>query len=347
LVVADPEVDQRYMRVALLEAKRGVGRTSPNPAVGAILVADGKIISRGYHRRAGGPHAEVECLKRAAGRLSRKATLYITLEPCSTVGETGRCTDLILAAGLHRVVVGTLDVNPRHQGRGVRVLEDAGIDVTVGVLNDECAALNEAFNKWITTGRPFVIAKCGMTLDGRLTRPHNEPRWITSPATRRHAHALRAKVDAILIGAEPVRTDDPQLTVRGVRGARQPWRVVVTRSGKLPSRSKLLRDRFADHTLIYRKQSLDAVLSDLGKQNVTSVLIEGGGKVLGEALDAGLIDKLQIYIAPLLSGGPVVAFAGRGVPDTQHAAQVNNVSYKRLSREICVTGYPRYQSSRE
>jgi diaminohydroxyphosphoribosylaminopyrimidine deaminase/5-amino-6-(5-phosphoribosylamino)uracil reductase len=343
--VNEGALDQHYMRLALLEARRGLGRTSPNPAVGAVLVADGKIISRAHHRRAGGPHAEVQCLQSAGKGLPKKATLYVTLEPCSTIGQTGRCTDVIVRAGLRRVVVGTLDLNPRHQGRGIKILQNAGIDVQVGVLGEECSALNEAFNKWITTGRPFVIAKCGMTLDGHLTRRDNEPRWITSSAARRHAHALRAQVDAILVGAETIRADDPRLTVRGVRGARQPWRVVVTRSGKLPSGSKLFRDRFAGRTLIYRKQSLDAVLTDLGKKNVTSVLIEGGGNLLGWALDARLIDKIQIYIAPLLSGGPVVAFAGRGVPDTRHALQVKNISYRRLAEEICVTGYLAYPSA--
>jgi diaminohydroxyphosphoribosylaminopyrimidine deaminase / 5-amino-6-(5-phosphoribosylamino)uracil reductase len=334
------------MRLALVEARKGLGWTSPNPAVGAILVSDDKIISRAHHRRAGGPHAEVQCLERIGARLPRNSTLYVTLEPCSTIGQTGRCTDAIVRAGLRRVVVGTLDVNPRHQGRGITILRDAGVVVEVGILNQECSALNEAFNKWIRTGRPFVIAKCGMSLDGRLTRPHREPRWITGSAARKHAHALRARADAILVGAETVRADDPRLTVRRVGAAKQPWRVVVTRSGKLPPGCNLLRDRFADKTLVYRAESLESVLKDLGSKNVLTVLIEGGGQILGRALDRRLIDKVQIYIGPLLTGGPVFAFAGRGTPDTRNAVRLENVSYRRLADDVCVSGYPRNQSAK-
>jgi diaminohydroxyphosphoribosylaminopyrimidine deaminase/5-amino-6-(5-phosphoribosylamino)uracil reductase len=175
-------------------------------------------------------------------------------------------------------------------------------------LADDCARLNEAFNKWIVSRRPFVIAKFGMSLDGRLTRRPNEPRWITDFAPRRDAHQLRAQVDAILVGAETVRADNPRLTIRGTHHARQPWRVVLTRSGNLPRRARLFSDRLAARTLVYKRKSLTAILQDLGERNVTSVLIEGGGDVLGQALDARLIDKVQPYLAPLLTGGPVIAF---------------------------------------
>jgi len=343
--VTPNQIDKRFMRLALVEARKGFGWTSPNPAVGALIVAGGKIISRAHHRKAGSPHAEVECLERVRGRLPKNATLYVTLEPCSTIGQTGRCTDAIFSAGVGRVVVGALDVNPRHQGQGIKILQEAGVDVHAGVLAQECSALNEAFNKWITTGRPFVIAKCGMSLDGHLTRPDAEKRWITGSAARRDAHALRAQVDAILVGAETIRADDPRLTVRGIRGAKQPWRVVLTRSGKLSRRCKLFRDRFAERTLIYRKQSINSVLRDLGSKNVTSVLIEGGGEILGQALDAALIDKVHIYLGSLLTGGPVLAFPGRGSPSTRNAARLEHVSYRRLADDICVTGYPKFQTS--
>jgi len=219
-------------------------------------------------------------------------------------------------------------------------LRKAGVTVREGVLAEECTRLNEAFNKWIVTGRPFVIAKCGMSLDGRLTRTFGEPRWITGGTARHHAHALRARVDAVLVGAETVRVDNPRLTVRGVHRARQPWRIVLTRSGRLRRRAHLFSDRFAARTLIYQQKPLASVLKDLGKRSITSVLIEGGGEVLGEALDNRLIDKVQIYLGPILTGGPVIAFPGRGTNKTADALQLRDVRYQTIGQTVCITGYP-------
>jgi diaminohydroxyphosphoribosylaminopyrimidine deaminase/5-amino-6-(5-phosphoribosylamino)uracil reductase len=342
--MAGAEIDEQFMRIALKEAARGLGRTSPNPAVGALLVREGKVIARAHHRQSGLPHAEIECLAKVSASLCARSTLYVTLEPCSTSGRTGACTNKIIAAGIRTVVVGAIDPNPVHCGRGITKLREAGIDVRVGALEQECTALNEAFNKWIVARHPFVIAKCGMSLDGRLTRPPGEPAWITNAAARRHAHALRANVDAILVGAETVRVDDPRLTVRGVGGARQPWRVVLTRSGKLPRKARLFSDRHRDRTIIYRNQSLTSVLRDLGRKDVTSVLIEGGGDTLGQALDARLIDKVQIYIGSMFTGGPVIAFGGQGAPTTGAAAPLQRVSFARLGDNICVIGYPRFSA---
>jgi diaminohydroxyphosphoribosylaminopyrimidine deaminase/5-amino-6-(5-phosphoribosylamino)uracil reductase len=333
--------DERFMRKALKEAKKAQGHTSPNPAVGAVLVVDNRVVARGHHRRAGHVHAEIECLRNFGAGVPARATLYITLEPCSTVGLTPPCTDAILRAGIRKVVVGAVDVNPRHRGTGITRLRDAGIKVREGILADDCSRLNEAFNKWIVSRRPFVIAKCGMSLDGKLTRPHGEPRWITGPLARHDAHRLRGRVDAILIGAETVRADNPRLTVRGVRGARHPWRVVLTRSANLPRWARLFSDRLAGRTLIYKGKSLASVLKDLGKRSVTSVLIEGGGEVLGQALDARLIDKVQIYLGPILTGGPVVAFPGFGAQSTSNALRLGDVSYRRIGGNICVTAYPK------
>lgn len=334
------------MRAALVQARKAVGRTSPNPAVGAVLVANHEIIARGHHLEAGAPHAEIECLSRARGTLPRNSTLYVTLEPCCSSGRTPPCTHEIIRVGVTKVVIGTIDVNPLHRGKGIALLQKAGIEVQVGILAEECASLNEAFNKWIVTRRPFVIAKCGMSLDGRLTRRLGEPRWITSAAARRHAQTLRAQVDAIVVGAETVRADNPKLTVREIRGARQPWRVILTRSGKLPEQARVFRDRFHPRTLIYRRKSLASVLRDLGSKNVTSVLIEGGGQILSQALDAALIDKVQIYLGPILAGGPTVAFAGKGVPATNAAAHLEHISYTRLGDDVCVTGYPMFPSEK-
>jgi diaminohydroxyphosphoribosylaminopyrimidine deaminase/5-amino-6-(5-phosphoribosylamino)uracil reductase len=289
------------------------------------------------------PHAEIECLADAAGASLRSATLYVTLEPCSTTGRTPPCTKAIVRAGVGRVVIGATDPNPSHRGRGIRELRAAGIEVTTDVLMAECTRLNEAFNKWIVTGKPFVIAKCGMSLDGRLTRPPNEERWMTSAAARRHAMQLRSRVDAILIGAVTLRQDDPRLTIRGVRGASQPWRVVLTRSGKLPRKAHLLADRFAKRTVVYRKKTLGQVLADLGRKEITSVMIEGGGEILGQAFDARLVDRVQFYLAPLLTGGPVLAVAGKGAGSTLEGARLADIRYEKLGRELVISGYPRWE----
>src|ERR1041385_135965 len=187
------ERDEKFMRAALKEAKRALGRTSPNPVVGAVLVVGNRIVAKGHHRGAGHDHAEVECLRSFGGAVPARATLYVTLEPCSTEGRTAPCTDAIIQAGVRNVVVGAIDVNPRHSGKGIVQLRNASVSVREGVLADDCAQINEAFNKWIVTKRPFVIAKCGMSLDGRLTRPAGESRWITDSSARGHARALRAR----------------------------------------------------------------------------------------------------------------------------------------------------------
>jgi diaminohydroxyphosphoribosylaminopyrimidine deaminase / 5-amino-6-(5-phosphoribosylamino)uracil reductase len=325
------------MRVALKEARKAVGQTSPNPAVGAVLVVNNRIVAKGHHRGAGREHAEIECLRNFGRPVPEGATLYVTLEPCSTVGRTGPCTNGIIKAGVKEVVVGIMDVNPRHQGRGIAQLRAAGIKIRDCILAEECARLNEAFNKWIVSGRPFVIAKCGMSLDGRLGRQPGEPRWITDAAARRDAQRLRACVDAVLVGAQTVRADNPRLTVRGPRTRQQPWRVVVTRSGRLPSRARLFCDRFAKRTLVYKGKSLAAVLKDLGRKNITSVLIEGGGDVLGQAQDARLIDKVQLYLGPILTGGPLIAFPGVGASNATQAIRLDPISYRRIGQSVCVT----------
>lgn len=327
------------MRAALLEAKKGLGHTSPNPAVGAVLVVNGKIVAKGHHKLAGSPHAEIECLRRFKGRVSRSAVLYVTLEPCSTTGRTPPCTDAITEAGVRRLVIGATDPNPSHAGRGIERLKRAGLKVRAGVLAEECSVLNEAFNKWIQTRRPFVTAKCGMSLDGRLSAPPGETPWITSTASRRHAQQLRAQVDAILVGAGTLRADDPRLTARS-SGARQPWRIVLSRSGSLPRGARLFTDRFAARTIVHRGENLDAVLHELGEREITSVLIEGGGDILGQALDRRLVDKVQLYLGPVLTGGPIIAFPGIGADSTEQAPRLKRVRYERIGQDVCITGYP-------
>jgi diaminohydroxyphosphoribosylaminopyrimidine deaminase / 5-amino-6-(5-phosphoribosylamino)uracil reductase len=335
--------DEDFMHAALLEAHKGLGHVSPNPAVGAVLVIDRKIVAKGHHKRAGWPHAEIECLQDFKNTVPKSATLYVTLEPCSTTGRTGPCTDAIIAAGVRRLVIGTADPNPRHTGQGVELLKKAGLDVRAGVLARECSDLNEAFNKWIQTRRPFVIAKCGMSLDGRLSPPRRETQWITSRSSRRHSQQLRAQVDAILIGAETLRADNPRLTAR-VRGAKQPWRIVLSRSGGLPHRARLFTDRFAARTIVHGEKTLDVVLRELGEKEITSVLIEGGGEILGQALDQRLADKIQLYVGPVLTGGPVVAFPGIGAPSTNQAPRLERVRYEQIGHDVCITGYPTYKA---
>ena len=333
------------MRAALSEARKGSGLTSPNPAVGAVLVSKSKIVARGHHRGPGLPHAEIECLTRFARKQPKNATLYVTLEPCCTIGRTGRCTDAIIKSGVRKVIIGTIDPNPEHSGRGIELLRKAGVDVEVGVLSTECTDLNESYNKWMQTGTPFVIAKCGMSLDGRLTAPPSGSQWLTSPASRRDAQKLRASVDAILVGAETIRADNPRLTVRGKPGAKQPRRIIVSGSGKLPRAARVFTDRFRKLTTVYRQIGLRNLLRELGASEITSVLIEGGGNVLGQAFDERLIDMVQIYIAPRFAGGPTVAFAGAGADSTQSAARVTRIHYERIGSDIRMVGYPTYESS--
>ena len=309
--------DIKFMEAALVEARKGVGHTYPNPAVGAVIVKGRRVLSRGWHRAAGCPHAEVEAIKGLKNsKDANGSTLYVTLEPCSTHGRTPPCTEAIARAGIRRVVYGACDPNPRHAGRADRILEASGIRVTSGVLAAECAAINEAWNKWIATGIPFIIAKAGMSLDGRISSPPGR-RWITSEASRRDAMLLRASCGAILVGGETIRTDNPRLTIRGMPGAKQPLRVVWTKSGNLPQDSRIFTDRHRERTIVFKGISLRRVLMELGKMGVSSVLVEGGGHTLGEAFDRNLVDRAVFYLAPVLTGGPVVAVGGIGASSNE------------------------------
>jgi diaminohydroxyphosphoribosylaminopyrimidine deaminase / 5-amino-6-(5-phosphoribosylamino)uracil reductase len=334
------EVDERYMRLALRQARKGLGKTSPNPAVGAVLVRAGEILATGWHRRAGGPHAEIEALNALSSvELAAGGTLYVTLEPCSTAGRTPPCTDAIIKAKIARVVIGAIDPNPDHQGRGLDRLGQAGITITSGILQEECSMLNVGFNKWITTGLPWVIAKVAQSLDGRITRPAGEPQWLSNSRSVRLAHSLRATVDAILVGAETVRRDNPRLTVRtGITGV-QPWRIVVTRSGNLPGGSNLLTDEHRDRTLIYQGVDWPEVLRALGGKGVTRLLVEGGGDVLGQLNDLQLIDELWCLVTPLLTGGNKPSFGGAGVESMGKASRLQRIRYKQIGNDILMTGY--------
>jgi diaminohydroxyphosphoribosylaminopyrimidine deaminase / 5-amino-6-(5-phosphoribosylamino)uracil reductase len=329
-------VDEGFMREALLEAQKGVGRTHPNPAVGAVIVSEGRVLARGWHRAAGNFHAEIEALRKAK-HAARGATLYVTLEPCSTHGRTPPCTESIVRAGFARVVYGATDPNPKNAGRAKKILSRAGIEVCSGVLAIPCAALNTAWNKWIATGIPFVTAKAAMTLDGRINSPP-ESRWITCDASRRDGMRLRSRVQAVLVGGETIRTDDPQLTVRGIRIPLQPLRVVWTKSGRLPKTAQIFTDEHRDRTVVFSNVSLRSVLRDLGRRGIASVLVEGGARVLGEAFDRSLVDEVYFYLAPMLAGGPVPAVGGRGSADVEHAIHLSEPLFKRIGPDVRLTG---------
>lgn len=346
------------MQRALALARQGLGKTSPNPVVGAVLVRNDRIVAEGWHKRAGGPHAEVFALR---GTNTRGATLYVTMEPCSTWGKTPPCTEAIIAAGVKRVVVAALDPNPKHNGRGLPVLRRAGIRVESGLLADEATALNEAFNKCITTGIPLVTAKAAMSLDGKIATRTGDSKWITSEAARREAHKLRASVDAIMIGANTVIRDDPQLTVRhGVRG-RQPWRVVIDGRGRCSRTAKLFRDAYRERTIMLTTSSSSAAwrrnlsqsgahvfivrgsggrlnlrtaLRVLGKLDITSVLAEGGGELLGSLFDARLVDKVALFYAPIVIGGrdAVLAVGGKGSPRVKNSVRLLDCHWRPIRK---------------
>jgi diaminohydroxyphosphoribosylaminopyrimidine deaminase/5-amino-6-(5-phosphoribosylamino)uracil reductase len=325
--------DRRFLRRALELAALGSGLTFPNPRVGAVLVRGGKIIGEGFHQRAGTPHAEVHAVRAAkrAGHKVEGATLYVSLEPCSTRGRTPPCTGLILREKIARVVFAATDPNPAHAGAAAKLLRAAGVKVSHGLLVREAAALNRDFNWWIVKKRPWVVAKIALSLDGRITTPPGDERWLTSSAARRVAHELRWESDAILIGAETARRDDPQLTVRlpGKRRLKQPLRVVVTRSGNLPRGLKIFTDPHGADTRIFHNRPLSEVMRQLGAHEITHVLIEGGGQILTEAFRAGLVNEVAFFIAPALMGTAV-----RALNELKKEIALSDVRYQRVGPDF-------------
>ncbi len=321
------------MRRALELAKLGSGRTLPNPCVGAVLVRGGRIIGEGFHKRAGTAHAEVNAVADAKrrGHSVAGATLYVTLEPCSTHGRTPPCTELILREKIARVVFAATDPNPAHAGTAARLLRAAGVEVSYGLLADEATSLNRDFNWSIVRKRPWVVAKIALSLDGRIVTPAGDDRWLTSPAARTKAHELRWESDAILVGAETVRADNPKLTVRlpGRKGKIQPWRVVVTRSGKVPRTAHLFTDKHRDRTLVFRNAPLTDVIATLGAAQVSHLLIEGGGQVITEALRAGLVNEVAFFIAPAVMGT-----VPRALGKIAEPIQLSSVTYEKVGADI-------------
>lgn len=355
--------DAGFMRLALRLARRGYGKTSPNPMVGALVVRASQILGQGWHRRAGEAHAEIAALRDALkqGHAVKGATLYVTLEPCCTQGRTPPCTDAIRTAGIKRVVAGATDPNPRHRGRAFRILRRTGIAVTHGVLAEECAQLNEAFNHWIVRNTPFVTVKAGMTLDGKIATASGESQWITGERARACGMKLRQGADAILVGINTVLADDPSLTVRSpkseVRGHRL-RRLVLDAKARTPLGAKVASDEWAALTTVVvsklapRKRvnalakrvsvlrapsrkgriNLRWLLRRLGAENVTSLLVEGGGEVNASFLLQGLVQRVAFFYAPMILGGRDArkAVGGEGARTLAESLSLSEVKWRRL-----------------
>ncbi len=360
------------MRRAFSLARKGVGKTAPNPMVGAVIVRHGKgvttpvIVGEGYHHRAGMPHAEIIALLKA-GKKAKGATLYTNLEPCChTEKRTSPCTDAILASGIVRVVSAMNDPNPMVNGKGFVLLRAAGIEVATGLLQDQALRLNEVFVKVMTKKLPFVILKAAMTLDGRIATKTGESRWITGDAARQEVHKLRSKVDAVLVGIGTVLADDPML-VTNRKGAKNPLRVVIDPDLKIPLYSRLMTSVGATHAsplLIFTTVSASskkatmltkagvqiessssipfkAILKRLGELGITSLLIEGGGNVNGRALREGVVDKVIFYIAPkFLCGNDAKAVVdGKAISLLADAVSLCDITIRKVGDDLCVEGY--------
>jgi diaminohydroxyphosphoribosylaminopyrimidine deaminase/5-amino-6-(5-phosphoribosylamino)uracil reductase len=356
------------MRRALQLAKRGLGKTSPNPMVGAVLVKNGKIIGEGWHHQAGAPHAEILALRAAAKKDKRivGSSLYVTLEPCCTHGRTPPCTTAILNSGIKFVIGAATDPNPKHAGKGFTLLEQGGVRVKLGILEPEATALNEAFNHWIVHKTPFITVKAAMTLDGKIATALGKSKWITSPKARQYAMDLRRKADAVLVGINTIINDDPSLTLRDRRGqavrSSKLRRIILDSQARTPLQSQVLTDGFAQLTTIIVGESapirrLEAlgrkalvllapeksgkidlrwVLRKLGAQNVTSLLVEGGGEVNASFLLRGHTHRVAFFYAPKILGGrnSLKSVGGEGVKRVHESLKLKNVKWHDLGPDF-------------
>lgn len=331
--------DIEWMALALQEARRGIGLTSPNPPVGAIITRDGQEIARGWHHKAGTDHAERDALSKLSSGEAKGTTIYITLEPCSSQGLTGACTDALIEAGVSRVVYAISDPNPDHAGRADPLLQEAGIEVTSGLLEEECHHLIRGFTKVQTEGLPWVIAKTAMSLDGRITRAPGEGQWLTSSESREDVQLLRAECDAIITSGTTVRKDDPLLNIRSpqVSGIKeQPLRVVVTRKVLDQSKYQIFKDGYP--TRIFQNVPLYDILRTLANEGKQTILLESGGDLMGAFLDEGLIDEFVIYYAPLLTGGPTPAIAGMGAGSLEERYPLRKTTLEKVGLDLRLRG---------
>jgi len=358
-------VDEEYMRLALTLAAQARGRTSPNPMVGCVIVRDGRIVGQGYHRQAGTPHAEVHALS-AAGDLAEGSTLYVTLEPCCHIGRTPPCADAIIRAGVKRVVAAMVDPNPLVAGKGLARLREAGVEVATGLLATEAARLNEAFLKAITVGLPWVTYKAAFTVDGQIAAASGDSYWVSNEASRQMAHQMRNDHDVIMVGSETVLHDDPQLNCR-CQGGRDPVRLVVDGELRTPVTARILRSSPAAPCILATSQAAPAakiaelaalpgveiwsypslrhvplrdLAADIQKRGWNSILLEGGSKLAGAMLDAGLIDKIEFFLAPKLLGSQGLApFAGRERRRMAEALPLHDWTISVATGDIHLTAY--------
>jgi diaminohydroxyphosphoribosylaminopyrimidine deaminase/5-amino-6-(5-phosphoribosylamino)uracil reductase len=358
------------MRRALELAGRARGRTSPNPMVGAVLVKDGVVVGEGFHAFAGSDHAELEALREAESAAAG-ATLYVNLEPCCHFGRTPPCVDRIVEAGIRRVVAGCEDPNPAVSGKGLTALRAAGLTVDVGVLQEEAIRLNEAFFTYIRSGRPFVILKAAASLDGKIATQTGDSRWITGESARQHVHHIRNEVDAVLVGIGTILRDNPMLTTRlGIPDQRDPTRVIVDNLARLPLRAQVINRASTASTVLAvsdmaprarldaleregvqvlvvpgspRRVSLAHLMEALGKMGFLSVMIEGGAEINASALQEGIVDKLLLFLAPILIGGKSTptAVGGEGIETLRQAKRLRDVRVERFGEDILIEGYLR------
>ncbi|RKD24379.1 riboflavin biosynthesis protein RibD [Ammoniphilus oxalaticus] len=355
-----------YMQKALQWADSPGGQTEPNPKVGALLVKEHEIIGIGAHLKAGGPHAEVHAL-RMAGERANGATLYVTLEPCSHVGRTSPCAEAVIQAGIKKVVIATLDPNPLVAGRGVKMLKQAGIEVISGICEQQSLQMNEIFNKYITTGKPFVTVKTASTLDGKVATQTGSSRWISGPRSRLEVHRMRHESRAILVGVGTVLQDNPELTTRLPEGGRNPIRVILDSRLRTPLDCKLVTDGQAPTWIYTTTQApkekmellqahgidvfpvssgpsvdLSKMLKHLAEQGIASLLVEGGSQVNGSFLKAKEIDKIVTFIAPKLVGGEdaPTSFGGEGVMEMGEAVLLKNMKFRQVGDDLRIDGYP-------
>jgi diaminohydroxyphosphoribosylaminopyrimidine deaminase / 5-amino-6-(5-phosphoribosylamino)uracil reductase len=357
--------DDFYMQLALNLAGGASGQTGVNPVVGCVVVQQGRIVGMGAHLKRGEAHAEIHALN-MAGAEARGATVYVTLEPCSHHGKTPPCSDRLIKEGVSRVVVAVSDPNPLVAGRGINRLREHGIEVEVGVLAEKARAQNEMFNKFITTGLPFVTLKTALTLDGRIATRSGHSRWITGPIAREVVHTLRHRHNAIMVGVETVLADNPELTTRLSVPGLHPLRIVVDSRLRIPESARVLNDA-APALILTTDQAdagkeerleqlgadllrcgsgprvdLSAAMAKLGERGVASILLEGGGVLNGAMLQAGLVDKLMLFYAPKIIGGEgaPAAFAFTGPEEMSSALSLRDVSIESYGDDWCVSGYP-------
>lgn len=354
--------DEIFIKRALSLAARARGMTSPNPMVGAVIVRNGIIVSEGFHRKAGTPHAEAIAIENAGGK-TRGATLYVSLEPCCHRDKrTPPCTEKILSSGIKRVVISMQDPNPKVSGKGIEELTRAGIHVVSGILEEKARRLNEYYIKHITTGRPFVVLKVAMTLDGKIATPEGESKWITGEKARMAVHRLRNSVDAVMTAIGTVKADNPSLTAR-IKGGKNPVRIVIDPHLEIPVDANLIkvppqtiivtraRNRKADYLLksgiklVYFKNLLDLnwLLQSLGKTGIASVLIEGGSSLNAYALSAGIVDKVMFFIAPKIIGGrdSFPAVGGKSFRRLEDAYRIKDLKVMRIGDDFLMEGYIR------